>query len=104
MFPSFSAPSPQGQSPSSVPNLMVAIGGCQGESLGGQPCDRWPIYFRLQELGIPCRCHSHGPLEAAIATPLQALQVWSVVHRHCTPRPALATWLEGCWALPSPRS
>ncbi|WP_036028294.1 Asr1405/Asl0597 family protein [Leptolyngbya sp. PCC 6406] len=65
-------------------------------------CDRWQVYFRLQELDIPCHCQSHQPLQVKITTPQAALQVWTVVRRCSTPRPDLAQWLDGCWHLPAP--
>ncbi|MDA0268229.1 MAG: hypothetical protein O2890_09855 [Cyanobacteria bacterium] len=64
-------------------------------------CDRWQVYFRLQELDIPCQCRAHRPLSVDIRTATMALQVWSIVNRVSRPHQELATWLNQCWALKS---
>ncbi len=58
---------------------------------------RWPIYHRLQELGIPCRCQLHQALEIDVEHPLAALLVWSVVTQVIAPRSEQVAWLERCW-------
>ncbi|MGD1909067.1 MAG: Asr1405/Asl0597 family protein [Leptolyngbyaceae cyanobacterium] len=62
-------------------------------------CDRWQVYFRLQELDIPCQCQAHKPLSAEVRTADVALQIWSVVNRVSRPQKELATWLNHCWTL-----
>lgn len=64
--------------------------------------DRWQVYFRLQELGIPCQCKSYQPLLVDIQSAQSLIQVWNVVKRVSTPRPVLAQWLNQCLSLPSP--
>jgi hypothetical protein len=59
--------------------------------------DRWQVYYRLQELDIPCQCASYQPLKVQIDHPLAAIQLWSVVQRVAAPRQQLADWLETCW-------
>lgn len=63
---------------------------------GGQ---RWPVYHRLRELGIPCRCEPHQALEIEVEHPLAALLVWSVVTQVMAPRSEQVAWLERCWQL-----
>ncbi|MEN9214068.1 MAG: hypothetical protein Q6K12_02410 [Gloeomargarita sp. DG_1_6_bins_138] len=62
--------------------------------LGSQ---RWPIYHRLQELEIPCRCEPHRPLEIEMTHPRDVLLVWSVVHQVMGTRAQHVAWLERCW-------
>ncbi|APB33037.1 hypothetical protein GlitD10_0723 [Gloeomargarita lithophora Alchichica-D10] len=62
--------------------------------LSGQ---RWPVYHRLQELGIPCRCEPHQPLEIDVEHPLAGLLVWSVVAQVMGTRWQQVAWLERCW-------
>lgn len=64
--------------------------------------DRWQVYFRLQELEIPCECKSYQPLLVDIQSAQALIQVWSVVKRISTPRSALSEWLNQCLRLPSP--
>ncbi|MEN9208434.1 MAG: hypothetical protein Q6L50_10545 [Gloeomargarita sp. GMQP_bins_120] len=64
---------------------------------GGIQPQRWLIYRRLQELGVPCRCGAYGPLEIEVDTPQAALLVWSVVRQVTSTRAAQAAWLERCW-------
>jgi hypothetical protein len=68
----------------------------EGLWCGGQ---RWPIYRRLQELGISCRCAPHQALEIDVESPLAALLVWSVVTQVVAPRSEQVAWLERCWQL-----
>lgn len=62
-------------------------------------CDRWQVYFRLQELGIACQCRPHQPLWVDITSPNAALQLWSVVRHVSGSRQDLAQWLDHCWQL-----
>ncbi|MCS6782518.1 MAG: hypothetical protein RMI89_03620 [Gloeomargarita sp. SKYBB_i_bin120] len=65
-----------------------------------QALERWAVYHRLQELGIPCRCVAYGPLEIQVETPQAAVLVWSVVRRMRGSRWQQVDWLERCWRLP----
>ncbi|MGF1497189.1 MAG: Asr1405/Asl0597 family protein [Elainellaceae cyanobacterium] len=59
----------------------------------------WEIYWRLQELEIPCSRKPYQPLWVQIDTPLSALQMWSVCQSIAQPKSALTDWLERCWSL-----
>ncbi|MEO0827622.1 MAG: Asr1405/Asl0597 family protein [Cyanobacteria bacterium J06642_9] len=63
-------------------------------------CDRWRVYHRLQELGVPCQCQAYRPLQADPSTAVAAVQLWSVVKQVTASQRELAQWLEGCWRLP----
>lgn len=58
--------------------------------------DRWLVYQRLQELGIPCSCSSDGYLHAEAKTPTAAIQLWSVVRQSTASRRELIFWLHRC--------
>jgi hypothetical protein len=59
--------------------------------------DRWQIFRRLQELDIPSWCESDQPLSVAIATPIDAIQVWSVARHFSASRHDLIRTLNQCW-------
>lgn len=59
--------------------------------------DRWQVYQRLQELGIPCSCATGQPLRVHIADDAAAVQLWSVLRQLTAPRQELMFWLERCW-------
>lgn len=61
--------------------------------------DRWQVYRRLQELGIPCECGTNQPLRYQIKDVTAAIQLWSVVSQLTVPRRELACWLERCWQI-----
>lgn len=61
--------------------------------------DRWQVYHRLKELEISCHCGGFQPLQVEIATPTEALQLWSVIRQVSEPRSVLATALDRCWRL-----
>lgn len=61
--------------------------------------DRWQVYRRLQELGIPCRCAPNQPLSAQINDVGTAIQLWSIVRQLTVPRRDLVSWLEECWQI-----
>ena len=63
--------------------------------------DRWQVYFRLQELEIPCQCRSYQPLLVDIQSAQSLVQVWSVVKRVSASRSDLSEWLNQCLRLPS---
>lgn len=58
---------------------------------------RWMVYYRLQELQIPCRCSANLPLQVEIASPTDAIQLWSVLRQVSASRSQLVCWLNGCW-------
>ncbi|MGQ9865429.1 MAG: Asr1405/Asl0597 family protein [Pseudanabaenaceae cyanobacterium] len=60
--------------------------------------DRWAVWRRLQELGIPCTCRADRPLLVTVASPLAAWQVWHVVRMQGEPAP-LRDWLERCYKV-----
>ena len=59
--------------------------------------DRWQVYLRLQELGIPCVCETNQPLTVEINNPTAAIQLWSVIQQFTASRQHLIKNLEGCW-------
>ncbi|MCF4965655.1 Asr1405/Asl0597 family protein [Nostoc sp. CMAA1605] len=59
--------------------------------------DRWQIYYRLQELMIPCSCHPDGSLRVQVNSCLTAVLVRSTVMQFLASRPELLDWLERCW-------
>jgi hypothetical protein len=61
--------------------------------------DRWQVYQRLQELGIPCWCEANQPLTAEINNPTAAIQLWSVMQRFTLTRQELIWTLEHSWRL-----
>lgn len=75
----------------------LEVEGLDVEILAIKKTDRWSIYHRLQELGIPCNCAIEKPLKAQIGTPTAALQLWSVAHRYRASRSQLLDLLEDCW-------
>ena len=58
----------------------------------------WEIYFRLQELDVPCFRESYQPLQVNTDTPLALVQAWSVFRQFTQPRQVLVSWLNHCWA------
>lgn len=61
--------------------------------------ERWQVYLRLQELGIPCCCAIDQPLRVQVNNATAAVQLQSVLKQLTTPRVELASWLDGCWQL-----
>ena len=61
--------------------------------------DRWQVHYRLQALGLETQCKSFQPLQVKINTPLEALQLWSVVRQVSMPRHVLAASLDESWQL-----
>lgn len=59
--------------------------------------DRWQVYQRLKELGIPCSCGTNQPLTVEIGNTIAAVQLWSVVRQFTTARAELIRSLELCW-------
>ena len=59
--------------------------------------DRWQVYLRLQELGIPCVCETNQPLTVEINNPTAAIQLWSVIQQFTASRQHLIGNLEDCW-------
>lgn len=59
--------------------------------------DRWQIYYRLQELMIPCCCPADGSLRVEVNNYLDAVLVRSTVKQFLASRQELVEWLERCW-------
>jgi hypothetical protein len=59
--------------------------------------DRWVVYYRLQELQIPCCCSANHPLQVEIVSPTTAIQLWSVLRQVSASRHELISWLSNCW-------
>ncbi|MDX2239877.1 MAG: hypothetical protein NW224_04255 [Leptolyngbyaceae cyanobacterium bins.302] len=62
--------------------------------------DRWLVRQRLQELHIPCHCLADGQLSAEIHSPIDILQLRSVIQQATATRSDLIDWLERCWQTP----
>ncbi|NJL81124.1 MAG: hypothetical protein HC836_04670 [Richelia sp. RM2_1_2] len=58
---------------------------------------RWQIYYRLQELNIPCSCLSDGSLQVQINNTIAAILLRSTVIQFTASRCSLIDWLERCW-------
>lgn len=58
--------------------------------------DRWRVYYRLQELAIPCWCATDRPLRVQINDVAAAIQLWSVLRQFTSSRQDLIWWLERC--------
>lgn len=63
--------------------------------------DRWQVYYRLQDLEIPCRCGTNQELQVEIYSPIVAIQLWSVVGMLRASRSELISRLNSCWQLKS---
>lgn len=59
--------------------------------------DRWFVYHRLQELGIPCHCSSYQPLQMELNNTISAIQLWSINKQLKGNRQDLISWLNHCW-------
>ena len=59
--------------------------------------DRWRIYYRLQELMIPCSCHVDGSLRVQVDSLQTAILVRSTLMQFLGSRQELVDWLEHCW-------
>jgi hypothetical protein len=59
--------------------------------------DRWMVFYRLQELNIPCWCAEDGLLWVEIHCSDQAILLRSVIQQFMAPRHELVDWLEYCW-------
>ncbi len=83
-----------------IPNGQISCQiDCEVDIQGG---DRWPIYSRLQELGIACRCAAYQPLYVQISHVGAAVQLWSVTQHTTRSNQDLRVWLEHCWHLSQP--
>ncbi|MGB3188496.1 MAG: Asr1405/Asl0597 family protein [Limnoraphis sp.] len=63
--------------------------------------DRWQVYRRLQELGIPSSCEIEQPLRVQINNINQAVQLSSVLKQFSASRRDLLETLERCWKAES---
>lgn len=59
--------------------------------------DRWQIYYRLQELMIPCSCPADGSLQVEVESGVDLILVRSIVQQFTASRWELVNWLERCW-------
>lgn len=59
--------------------------------------ERWNVYYRLQDLAIPCTCRQGQPLQVQIPTATAAIQFWSVIQNFTAPRQVAVDRLEHCW-------
>lgn len=59
--------------------------------------DRWSVYKRLQEIGIPCSCSVNQPLTAVINSPIALVQLWSVLRCCTSSRQEMILFLHKCW-------
>ena len=71
--------------------------------LGISNTERWSIYHRLQELGIPCICSTNKPLKVQLDHPNAIAQLCSVVRHSTAPRSELIDLLNDCWEIKSAR-
>ena len=62
---------------------------------------RWQVYYRLQELDIPCQCLPYKPLQAQPNHVQAAIQLWSVVRSFSLSSHELVNWLNHCWKINS---
>lgn len=76
-----------------VPNADI----CLIDVISVPRIDRWRVYYRLQELKIPCWCLPDGSLQVEVQTSLGALLLRSVVQQFVAPRQEMVNWLERCW-------
>lgn len=81
---------------------MVSIERIGPSSLDGVL--RWQVYERLQSLAIACRCQAYEPLQVEVNTPLELVQVWSVVQQIAGDRPRLIERLQRSWQIPCARN
>ena len=75
---------------------------CSSDAFGDQVLqiplsDRWLIYYRLQELMIPCSCCPDGSLRVQINSLLAGILIRSTVMQFLASRHELVNWLERCW-------
>jgi hypothetical protein len=68
-----------------------------GSTLDIQACQRWLIYHRLLDLGIPCWCKAYHPLRVQIESPSAAIQCHQIIRRFTASKQELVDWLETCW-------
>ena len=59
--------------------------------------DRWMVYQRLQQLGIPCQCITNKALQVELSNTKEAIQLWSVVKQIHSSRTELIDWLYTGW-------
>lgn len=72
--------------------------------VGIKNTERWTVYYRLQELGIPCICSTNQPLKVQLDNPSAIAQLCSVVKHSTGSRPELINWLNNCWQICLKRS
>lgn len=63
--------------------------------------ERWSVYYRLQELEIPCHCFTNQPLQVELNSPNAIAQLSSVVKQLTSSRQELIGYLNQCWEMKS---
>ncbi len=63
--------------------------------------EKWEIYRRLQELGIPCSCATNQPLQIEVDNPLAIVQLVYVFRQLTVSRYELVDYLNSCWQIDS---
>jgi len=63
------------------------------------PIDRWSVFYRLQQLSIPCRCDRGQPLQVQVNGTTAAIQLWSAIKQVTASRKEHLEWLERCWEV-----
>lgn len=63
--------------------------------------ERWELYRRLQELGIPCSCATNQPLQVEVDNSLAIVQLVCVFRQLTKSRGELVGYLNNCWQIDS---
>jgi hypothetical protein len=61
--------------------------------------DRWDVYYRLQQLSIPCWCQQGQPLEVQAYSAIAVIQIWSVIKQITASRQERLAWIKRCWQI-----
>ncbi|MGP1385327.1 MAG: Asr1405/Asl0597 family protein [Thainema sp.] len=78
-------------------NKPISTGPTCSQIVSVRRCDRWSIYHRLKELGIPCTCPADGTLRVDVNHAVALVLVHSTVRQFMTSRRESVDWLERCW-------
>ncbi|MEB3884360.1 Asr1405/Asl0597 family protein [Lyngbya sp. CCY1209] len=60
---------------------------------------QWSVFYRLQELSIPCEYSSENGVGVEIEDRTTAIQLRCVLHRFIAPLSVQVNWLEHCFEL-----
>ncbi|MGC9528006.1 MAG: Asr1405/Asl0597 family protein [Limnospira sp.] len=110
MFAPFDRPgdNSQGNNGNAQPFLQPQLPQSSEENLKFQPLKvrvqvpadlQWSVFYRLQELSIPCEYSSENGVCVEIADRTIAIQLRCVLHQFIAPLPVLVNWLEHCFEL-----